>query len=41
MAHWTTCDFEMNLLVYEKAQNGYHDRINGKMLKLNDKPDRV
>lgn len=34
-AHWTACNFEINLLAYEKTQNDNHDKINGKTAKIN------
>lgn len=31
---WTTCYFEIKLLVYEKAPNDKHHKINGKTVKI-------
>lgn len=32
--HWTICNFEIKLLVYEKAPNDKHHRINEKTVNL-------
>lgn len=33
-AHWTTRNFEIHLLAYEKAQNDKHNKINGNAVRI-------